>query len=52
MSAHWEAADARLHGRVHAFSEAMRDGGRHYTAMEEEHAGRFTVLVPRGTGAS
>jgi len=52
LSAHWEAADARLHGRVHAFSEAMRDGGRHYTAMEEEHAGRFTVLVPRGTGAS
>ncbi len=52
LSAHWEAADARLHGRVHAFSEAMREGGRHYTAMEEEHAARFTVLVPRGTGAS
>jgi uncharacterized protein YukE len=52
LSAHWEAADARLHGRVGAFTEAMREGGRHYTAMEEEHARMFTVLVLRGTGAS
>lgn len=52
LSAHWEAADARLHGRVGAFTESMREGGCHYTAMEEEHARMFTVLVPRGTGAS
>jgi hypothetical protein len=47
-----DATDARLHGRVQVFSEAMREGGRHYTAMEEEHARRFAVLVPRGSGAS
>jgi uncharacterized protein YukE len=52
LSAHWEAADARLHGRVHAFAEAIHEGGRRYTAMEQEHARMFTVLVPRGTGAS
>ncbi|MCV7386389.1 hypothetical protein [Mycolicibacter longobardus] len=52
LTAHWEATDERLHGRVHAFSEAMREGGRHYRAMEEEHARMFTVLVPRGPGAS
>ncbi|ORW96021.1 hypothetical protein AWC28_10815 [Mycolicibacter terrae] len=52
LSAHWKSADARLHGRVHAFAEAIREGGRRYTAMEQEHAGRFTVLVPRESGAS
>lgn len=52
LAAHWEAADAELHGRVSAFSEAMREGGRRYTAMEQEHARMFTVLVPKGTGAS
>jgi len=52
LSAHWEAADARLHGSVHGFSEAMREGGRHYTAMEEEHARMFTMLVPRKSDTS
>lgn len=52
LNAHWEATDARLHGRVQVFSEAMREGGRHYTAMEQEHARRFSVLVPRGSGTS
>ncbi|MEB3032539.1 hypothetical protein [[Mycobacterium] nativiensis] len=52
LSGHWEATDARLHGRVGAFADAMCEGGRHYTAMEEEHARMFTVLVPRGTNAS
>lgn len=52
LSAHWEATDARLHGSVGAFSEAMREGGRHYAVMEQEHARRFTVLVPRRPDAS
>lgn len=51
LGAHWESTDARVHGRISAFSAAMREGGRLYTAMEEEHAHRFTVLVPRAPGA-
>jgi uncharacterized protein YukE len=47
LSAHWESSDAKLHGRVHAFTAAMREGGRLYTATEEEHAHRFTALAPR-----
>ena len=51
LGAHWEMTDARLHGRIGAFSAAMREGGRLYTAMEDEHAHRFTVLVPRAPTA-
>lgn len=51
LGAHWETADARLHGRVGEFSAAIREGGRLYTAMEEQHAHAFTVLVPRAPSA-
>lgn len=51
LGAHWESSDARLHERVSAFTAAMREGGRLYTAMEDEHAHAFTVLVPRAQGA-
>ncbi|ULP45914.1 WXG100 family type VII secretion target [Mycolicibacter virginiensis] len=51
LGAHWETTDARLHGRISAFSAAMSEGGRLYMEMEEQHAHRFTVLVPRAPSA-
>lgn len=52
LSSHWEATDTRLHGRISEFSAAMREGGRLYSATEQERAHKFTVLVPRASGAS
>lgn len=47
LSAHWEVSDAHLHGRVGAFSTAIREGGHRYTAMEDAHAFKFTALRKR-----
>ncbi|WP_154677582.1 hypothetical protein [Mycolicibacter icosiumassiliensis] len=52
LSAHWEATDARLHARVSGLAAAMRDGGRHFMAMEDEHARMFAALTARGSGGS
>jgi len=47
LSAHWEVSDAQLHGRVGAFSTAIREGGHRYTAMEDAHAFKLTALRKR-----
>ncbi|CAJ1497749.1 hypothetical protein MU0083_001754 [[Mycobacterium] kokjensenii] len=51
LGTHWQSADAQVHRRVGEFAVAMREGGRLYTAMEEQHAHAFTVLVPRAPSA-
>ncbi|MEB3069856.1 WXG100 family type VII secretion target [[Mycobacterium] vasticus] len=47
LSAHWETSDAQLHGRVGAFSTAIREGGHRYTATEDANAFKFTALRKR-----
>ena len=49
LSAHWETTDTRVHGRIGGFSDAIRDGGRRWTATEETRAFQFRTLRKKTT---